>query len=174
MRLLVVLFCIFFYLFGVIQATPTTNTTNTITGDSFKAPSFTTRTRWTIVSSSVLTIFACIYTAIHPNIPSPKDNTLHILRRRLGIMIMALLAPELIVAWAMRQSFSARQVTRQFKESGYPSVGPKSESHEEKESVEVPQPRPPQAGHFGAYKGSIRPGFYVVGNTSARPTHLPI
>ncbi|KAG2069345.1 hypothetical protein BDR04DRAFT_1156711 [Suillus decipiens] len=36
---------------------------------------------------------------------------------------MALIAPELIVTWAMRQWLSARRVTKQFKESGYPNVG---------------------------------------------------
>ncbi|KAG1840518.1 hypothetical protein C8R48DRAFT_620845 [Suillus tomentosus] len=118
------LFCIFLYLIEVIQASPTPNTTNTTTtNNSFKAPSFTTRTLWTIISSSVLTLFACIYSAIHPNIPSPKNSSwYHILWRQLGIMIMALIAPELIVTWAMRQLFSAHQVTRQFKESGLSSA----------------------------------------------------
>ncbi|KAG2129181.1 uncharacterized protein EDB93DRAFT_1095598 [Suillus bovinus] len=118
MRLLVFL-CIFLYVVGVIQAAPTTNTTNTTTSDIVKTPPFTTRTLWTIISSSVLTLFACIYSAIHPNIPSPKDSgPFRILRRQLGLMTMALIAPELIVTWAMRQWFSAHQVTRQFKESG--------------------------------------------------------
>ncbi|KAG1746046.1 uncharacterized protein EDB91DRAFT_1049799, partial [Suillus paluster] len=67
------------------------------------------RTLWNIISSSVLTLFACIYTAIYPNIPSPKDSPLRILWRRLGIVIAALIAPELIVTWAMCQWFSARQ-----------------------------------------------------------------
>ncbi|KAG2367143.1 hypothetical protein BDR07DRAFT_1327165 [Suillus spraguei] len=123
--------CVFLYLVGVIQAIPTTNAT---TDDSLEDPSFTTRTLWAIVSSSVLTLFACIYSAIHPNIPSPKDNALHILRRRIGIMIMALIAPELIVTWAMRQWLSACQVTRQFKDLGYPSVC--LEQSEEKDPVE--------------------------------------
>ncbi|KAG1836019.1 hypothetical protein DFJ58DRAFT_619355, partial [Suillus subalutaceus] len=70
------------------------------------------RTIWTIVSSSVLTLFACIYSAIHANIPSPKDSPHGIIRRQLGVMIMALIAPELIVTWAMRQWLSARHVTR--------------------------------------------------------------
>ncbi|KAG1836388.1 hypothetical protein DFJ58DRAFT_171837 [Suillus subalutaceus] len=129
MRLLLVLLCVFLYLFGVIQASPTTNTTNTTTSDSFKAPTFATRTIWSIISSSVLTLFACIYSAIHPNIPSPKDSPLLILRRRLGIMIMALIAPELIVTWAMRQWISACRVTRQFKESGFFKVSQQSENH---------------------------------------------
>ncbi|KAG2360612.1 hypothetical protein BDR07DRAFT_1412090 [Suillus spraguei] len=115
------LLCIFLCLIGVIQAAPTTNTTNTTTSDSLKTPSFTTRTLWSIISSCVLTLFACIYTAIHPNILSLKDNLLRTLwwRFGLGTMIMALIAPELIVTWAMRQWLSARQVTRQFQESGY-------------------------------------------------------
>ncbi|KAG1809675.1 uncharacterized protein BJ212DRAFT_1279264 [Suillus subaureus] len=116
MRLLAL--CVLFYLVGVIRAVPT-NTTNTTTSDNFEAPTFTTRTIWSIISTSVLTLFACIYTAIHPNIPSPKDSPLRILWRRFGIMIMALIVPELIVTWAMRQWCSARDVTRQFKESGY-------------------------------------------------------
>jgi hypothetical protein len=124
---LLVIFCIFLYFVGVVQAAPTTNTTRTSTSDSFEAPTFTTRTIWSIISSSVLTLFACIYSAIHPNIPSPKDSPDGIVRRRLGIMIMALITPELIVTWAMRQWFSARQVTRQFEKSGYPSVRPESE-----------------------------------------------
>jgi len=126
MRLLV-LFCVFLYLVGVIQAAPgtlTTNPTNTTTSNNFEFLSltFTTRSLWTIVSSSVLTLFACIYSAIHPNIPSPHDSPYYIIRRRLGVIIMALIAPELIVTWAMRQWISARCVTRQFKESGYPKV----------------------------------------------------
>ncbi|KAG1836409.1 hypothetical protein DFJ58DRAFT_710140 [Suillus subalutaceus] len=102
--------CLFLYFVGVIQAAPimtTTTTTITTTNDSVEAPSFTTRTIWTIIASSVFTLFACIYSAIHPNIPSPKDSPLLILWRRLGIMIVALIAPELIVTWAMRQWFSA-------------------------------------------------------------------
>ncbi|KAG1889799.1 uncharacterized protein F5891DRAFT_128893 [Suillus fuscotomentosus] len=133
MRLLVLL-CIL--LVGMTQAAPTTDTTNATTSDNFKAPSFTTRTLWSIISSSVLTLFACVYTAIHPNIPSPKHSAhLHDIWRQLRMVIMALIAPELIVAWAMRQWFSADKVTRQFKELEYPRVRPESEV---KESVVAP------------------------------------
>ncbi|KAG2352516.1 hypothetical protein BDR07DRAFT_1343938 [Suillus spraguei] len=104
MRLL--LFCIFLCLVGVIQAAPTINTTDTTISDSLKAPSFATRTLWSIISSCVLTLFACICTAIHTNIPSPEHSPNDLLVRRLGIMMMALMAPELIVIWAMRQYFS--------------------------------------------------------------------
>ncbi|KAG1731266.1 hypothetical protein EDB19DRAFT_1912564 [Suillus lakei] len=142
------LFCVFLYLVGLIQATPTTNSTTT----DPETPSFATRTLWNIISSCILTLFACIYNAIHPNIPSPKDSANRILRRRLGIMLMALIAPELIVTWAMRQRLSACQVTKQFKESRYPNVRPSEqpesvseqpesvpEQPENKESVAAPE-----------------------------------
>ncbi|KAG1805283.1 hypothetical protein EV424DRAFT_1431091 [Suillus variegatus] len=128
MRLLLI--CLFLCLVGsgAIQAAPTTLPVDTADSDisisdHFRlAPSLTTRTLWTIVSSSVLTIFACTYSAIHPNIPSPKDSYTGIQIRRLGIIIMALIAPELMVTWAMRQLFSANQVTKQFEKSKYPNV----------------------------------------------------
>ncbi|KAG1731261.1 hypothetical protein EDB19DRAFT_1912560 [Suillus lakei] len=130
------LLCIFLHLVGVIQAAPTTNSTAT-TSDSSEAPLFITRTLWNIISSCVLTLFACIYSAIHPNIPSSKDSALRILRRRLGIMLMALIAPELIVTWAMRQWISARQVTKQFKESGYFNVPQPQEQSQNHRSIEA-------------------------------------
>ncbi|KAG2051792.1 hypothetical protein BDR06DRAFT_573852 [Suillus hirtellus] len=137
MRLLV-FFCIFLYIVGGTQAAPTTNATNTTTSDSVKVPSFTTRTLWTIISSSVLTLFACIYSAIHPNILSSKDSgSFLIIRRQLGMMIMALIAPEIIVTWAMRQLFSAHQVTRQFERSGYPNLIIRPDS-EEMDFIEAP------------------------------------
>ncbi|KAG2071817.1 hypothetical protein BDR04DRAFT_1097835 [Suillus decipiens] len=140
MHLLPLLILCAFYLVGVIQAAPITNTTNTTTSNRFKSPLFTTRTLWIIISSSVLTLFACIYSAIHPNIPSPKDSPNSVLRRRLGIMIMAIIAPELIVTWAMRQWISTRHVTRRFKESGYPRISDHPEQPEmtslERQSVE--------------------------------------
>ncbi|KAG2153251.1 hypothetical protein DEU56DRAFT_474835 [Suillus clintonianus] len=133
MRLLL---CMILYLVGVVQAAPTTNATTT--SEYFETPSFTNRTLWNIISSSVLTLFACIYSAIHPNIPSPKDSPFRILRRRLGTMIVALIAPELVVVWAMRQWISARNVTKQFKESGCFNVPRPQNQSENHELAEVP------------------------------------
>ncbi|KAG1725930.1 hypothetical protein EDB19DRAFT_2043106 [Suillus lakei] len=132
-----VLLCVFLvYLVVVIRAAPTTNSTAT-TSDSSESPLFTTRTLWNIVSSCIITLFACIYSAIHPNIPSPQDSPVLILWRRLGIMIMALIFPELIIAWAMRQWLSARQVTKEFKESGFFNVPQLQEQSENNGSIEA-------------------------------------
>ncbi|KAG2141440.1 uncharacterized protein EDB93DRAFT_635831 [Suillus bovinus] len=137
MRLL--LFCVFLYLVGVIrvQAASPTNTTTSTSSNVSESPSFTNRTLWNIVSSSLLTLFACIYSAIHPNIPSPKDSPVLILWRRLGMMTMALIAPELIVTWAMRQWISARRVTKLFKESGHFDIPQPQEQPGDHGSVEA-------------------------------------
>ncbi|KAJ8586741.1 hypothetical protein M405DRAFT_822873 [Rhizopogon salebrosus TDB-379] len=108
------------YIVRAIQAAPITNTTASV--DSVEAPTLNNRTMWSIISSCMLTLFACIYSAIHPNIPSPKDGPVRILWRRFGIMIMALIFPELIATWAMRQWLCARRVTTQFKASELFSV----------------------------------------------------
>ncbi|KAG2352518.1 hypothetical protein BDR07DRAFT_842582 [Suillus spraguei] len=86
---------------------------------------------WTIISSFVLTLFACTYTAIHTNISNLEASPYHNLRRQLGIMMMVLITPELIVAWAIRQWLSARQITREFKKLGYPNIGPEAGSDSE-------------------------------------------
>ncbi|OJA21078.1 hypothetical protein AZE42_13028, partial [Rhizopogon vesiculosus] len=125
------------YLAKAIQAAPTANITTT-TMDSVEASLFTKRTIWSIISSSALTLFACIYSAIHPNIPSPRHGPLRILWRRFGIMVMALIVPELITTWAIRQRRSARSLTKRFKDSGHFSSRHPQERSDNNEHAETP------------------------------------
>ncbi|KAG2151492.1 hypothetical protein DEU56DRAFT_960449 [Suillus clintonianus] len=99
----------------MIQAAPTTNST-TISNGFEALLTVDERTLWGIISTCALTFLACIYSAIHPNIPSPHDSDLRILWRRFGIMVVALLAPDLIVGWALRQWIWTRHITAQFQE----------------------------------------------------------
>src|ERR1700691_4954496 len=73
------------------------------------------RTTWNIVSSCVAIIFSCIWVALHPNIPSPGDSPLRIALRRAKLMVMALIAPELIVLWAMRQWLVSRRLADKYR-----------------------------------------------------------
>ncbi|KAG7447852.1 uncharacterized protein BT62DRAFT_1075177 [Guyanagaster necrorhizus] len=66
--------------------------------------------------SSLATIFACIWIAIHPNVPGP-----HLMKRgwfftsvlrRTELMIVTIFAPEVITIWALRQYFAARSIRR--------------------------------------------------------------
>jgi hypothetical protein len=72
------------------------------------------RTLWNIIWSCAATLFACTWTAIHPNIPGVDEGKLAVTSRRLLIMIMVLVVPELIIAWAARQFFSACDTASEF------------------------------------------------------------
>ncbi|TFK70477.1 hypothetical protein BDN72DRAFT_535845 [Pluteus cervinus] len=66
------------------------------------------RTLVDIVRSCILTIFACVYTALHPNIPDPKANDWQRFLGRLKMSFYMLIAPEAVIWWAMRQWYGAR------------------------------------------------------------------
>ena len=75
---------------------------------------FTGRTIWSIIWSCLVTIFACTWVAVHPNIPDPDEKWHTVASRRVGITFMALIAPELVIMWAMRQLVSARKLAKQY------------------------------------------------------------
>ncbi|KAI0059830.1 hypothetical protein BV25DRAFT_1993324 [Artomyces pyxidatus] len=75
------------------------------------------RTQYTIVWSSLLTIFACVWTAIHRNVPAPKEAGGSRRRRIVGkvweatkIVVVTILVPEWVLSWAVRQFLTARHV----------------------------------------------------------------
>jgi len=50
-----------------------------------------------------VTIFGCTWVAVHPNILNAEEKWFTTAFQRLQLMVMALIAPELIILWAMRQ-----------------------------------------------------------------------
>ncbi|KAG2068157.1 hypothetical protein BDR04DRAFT_1057123 [Suillus decipiens] len=76
-----------------------------------------TRSLWDIVWSCAATLFACTWTAIHPNIPGMNEGKFTVLFRRLGIMMTALIAPETIITWATIQFLSARTTAKAFNDA---------------------------------------------------------
>ena len=68
------------------------------------------RTKEDIIKSCLVTIFACTWVALHPNIPAPEEGWLKVTGRRVGVMIMALIAPEVVIVWALRQHIVAREL----------------------------------------------------------------
>ena len=75
-----------------------------------------------------MTIFSCTWVAIHPNVPCPKNRNpiISFAGHRLPLFICALLVPEFVLAWAIRQFLRARQIANQdkgeFKTFGYISI----------------------------------------------------
>ena len=73
---------------------------------------FDTRSIYNILASCLSTIFACTWTAVHPNIPAPGDSRWIVLGRRMAIMGCILLAPETVIFWAGRQHFAAHNFAK--------------------------------------------------------------
>ncbi|KAI0059872.1 hypothetical protein BV25DRAFT_1808425 [Artomyces pyxidatus] len=80
----------------------------------------TSRTRRTIVCSSLATILACVWTAVHRNVPGLSKADASRFWRIMGpvpeaakIVVVTLLVPEWVLAWAVRQFLTARAVERE-------------------------------------------------------------
>ena len=67
------------------------------------------RTLYNIVWGCVSTTIICAWAAIHPNIP-PREGPLKGALRRLELMIWAIVAPEILPAWALNQLLAAMTV----------------------------------------------------------------
>jgi len=52
---------------------------------------------------------------MHPNIPSPDERWPRLALRRVGLMVLALLVPEAIIAWALRQRQAAAKLAKEHK-----------------------------------------------------------
>ncbi|KZT19440.1 hypothetical protein NEOLEDRAFT_1151991 [Neolentinus lepideus HHB14362 ss-1] len=74
------------------------------------------RTIHQIVISCAATVWACTWMTLHLNIPPAHESALWRILRRLGITIVFIMAPELVVAWAVRQWLVARRVTKKWQE----------------------------------------------------------
>ncbi|TDL15009.1 hypothetical protein BD410DRAFT_733312 [Rickenella mellea] len=77
------------------------------------------RTTSDVVWSCLTTVFTCTWVAIHPNIPAPYESSFEIGIRRFGIFLMALIAPELVIGWAIRQWLVSRRLERKHQSKGW-------------------------------------------------------
>ncbi|TFK32497.1 hypothetical protein BDQ12DRAFT_773129 [Crucibulum laeve] len=65
---------------------------------------------WTCAS----TIFACTWLSVHPNIPGPDESWFAIARGRAKLMLYALLMPEVVICWAIRQRAASLVIANNF------------------------------------------------------------
>lgn len=70
------------------------------------------RTLSTIIVSCLATLAACTWVSVHPNIPDFREGQLVLFLRRFRLMVLALVAPEVIVLWALRQRMVARRLAK--------------------------------------------------------------
>lgn len=71
-----------------------------------------------IAWSCFATIFACTWSTVHPNIPHPLASDWQIWRHRAHLMFWGLVAPELIVLWAIKQWMGSRFLARELGGTG--------------------------------------------------------
>ncbi|KZP19170.1 hypothetical protein FIBSPDRAFT_744398 [Athelia psychrophila] len=61
-----------------------------------------------IITSCLATIFACVWVAVHPNVPGPKQSWTSRKIESIKVVVVTLLVPEWVLAWAVRQFLRAR------------------------------------------------------------------
>jgi hypothetical protein len=66
------------------------------------------RTLVGVAWSCILTVFICAWTSVHPNVP-PR-GLMGELMARVKLMFWTIVAPELVLAWAVRQWFAAKEI----------------------------------------------------------------
>jgi hypothetical protein len=72
------------------------------------------RTISQILWNCLSVIFICTWVAIHPNIPHVKAHPAVVTCCNILLMVLAMLAPELVILWAMRQRYSAKAIAEKF------------------------------------------------------------
>ncbi|KZP19185.1 hypothetical protein FIBSPDRAFT_744342 [Athelia psychrophila] len=92
-------------------ASPFLDATSSLTSSS-SASDVCDRTLFGIVTSCLTTIFLCFWVAVHPNIPGPNQSWMSMQIETFKLIIVTLVVPEWVLAWAIRQFLQAREYTK--------------------------------------------------------------
>ncbi|KAJ7122443.1 hypothetical protein C8R44DRAFT_556727, partial [Mycena epipterygia] len=76
------------------------------------------RSLFEIIWGCLTTIFACTWVLVHPNLPPPNQCRLVLSWNRLKMMLIAIIAPEIMVGFAARQFLAARRFSKKFESQG--------------------------------------------------------
>ncbi|TFK32489.1 hypothetical protein BDQ12DRAFT_500825, partial [Crucibulum laeve] len=74
----------------------------------------TQRSLLNIIWTCASTIFACTWLSVHPNIPGPDESWFEIARGRAKLMLYALVMPEVVICWAIRQRAASSVIANNF------------------------------------------------------------
>jgi len=119
MSLIITLFCIENALTSAVPLVDSPSSNSTSVLGLIPTASTNQRSTWDILWSCLATIFACTWLSIHPNMPSPKDGRIRIALQRLELMVWAIMTPEMIIFWAMRQWQHARDIAKLYEGTRY-------------------------------------------------------
>ncbi|EPQ51385.1 hypothetical protein GLOTRDRAFT_96528 [Gloeophyllum trabeum ATCC 11539] len=87
------------------------------------------RTLWQVIRSCLVTIFACTWVSLHLNIPAENERWHRGPLRHLGVMLIGIVAPELVVAWAARQWYVSRELQKRWNDRAAAHGKPWSKTH---------------------------------------------
>ena len=86
----------------IIGPDPSTHNVSILARDNIANES-AGRTVWNILWSCLATTFAVTWVSVHPNVPFLEETNWMVLKRRIFLMVLALLAPEVLIMWAFKQ-----------------------------------------------------------------------
>lgn len=69
---------------------------------------------WDILWSCLATTFTFTWVSVHPNLLASDDSAWKVAKRRVELMVWTILAPELVIFWAIRQWIGARQFSDKY------------------------------------------------------------
>ncbi|KAJ3733389.1 hypothetical protein DFJ43DRAFT_1153423 [Lentinula guzmanii] len=104
------------YLLPALRSPTYVDATSSKSCDSSGSP----RTVLGILWSCMAVLFACTWVAVHPNVPRP--NQIHwwkSTKKRIGFMILTLVAPEATLWIAVRQWLAARELVKRYRNEGW-------------------------------------------------------
>lgn len=76
-----------------------------------------------ILQSCILTLFACVYTALHLNIPDRNASDLRLLWDKFRWVVITLIAPEIVLYYAGSQFWDARSLAMYLQEKELAKLG---------------------------------------------------
>lgn len=82
------------------------------------------RQRLDLIWACIATILASSWVSVHPNLPHPEDSKVKKTLRRVELMFWAIISPELIIYWAMRQWYGAWWMKNEFQSALYVDMVP--------------------------------------------------
>jgi hypothetical protein len=105
---------------GSVLASPMTETPSSHACDSAQSLELSpaeaslhdSRSVWNIVWSCITTIIACCWIAVHPNMLEHDAGFWRSTLHRLSHMVWMIIAPELMICWAIRQWLGARNLMK--------------------------------------------------------------
>ncbi|KAF8657421.1 hypothetical protein AX16_002218 [Volvariella volvacea WC 439] len=78
-----------------------------------------TRTIFDILYSCIGVILLCTYISIHHNIPDQDDSRAKVMWKKVRTTLYALVAPEMVIMWAIRQWMMAGEIAKENKDRGW-------------------------------------------------------